>query len=501
MKKLFLVFIALVLAASVLAGCGFRGRQNSGDTASNDLQEGYDPFGGKDNTDENFQRVKYDLGGRIIRIVNEQGNTGNASDYDHTPRLEKQPIRYYSMIDTQEFYNCQFQYLMLPAEQAAENLKVNHMAGTAEYDAYYLRGEQILPELINGNFCLALSDYYAFDKDPAWTNAHVRDMGWWNGVKYSMLMDAPNYGYAMWYNKALLAKYNLQDPWTHIGPDTWNWQTFRDYCVKATKRVPGNPSESFYGFSSETPGQTFIVSNGGTIVDIVGGKATLVYDTPEAIEALEYLVGLVGKDKVMPATAEIQALPGINQGVLPEYGAMATGHVLFFNYMMGYCGFLEKSGLDAKDIGVIYVPKGPKASTYRISSPTQPGQYVIPATLRASDREMVVAALQDNFAYWSKNKQSYTPLEDGYQNAFNDDWAINLYGKNRTDDHLRQIFMENGALTVYTLEYNFANNYDTVREVVKVFDTIFRGESNVKTALAVNKSSIQALIDAAASVK
>jgi len=83
-----------------------------------------------------------------------------------------------------------------------------------------------------------------------------------------------------------------------------DWETLRDYSLKLTKR-DGNTT-TVAGFSIPTTNgwtlfQSFVLQNGGKIID--AETNTPLFNSPEAIEATEFLVDLVKEGTSIPSDA------------------------------------------------------------------------------------------------------------------------------------------------------------------------------------------------------
>jgi multiple sugar transport system substrate-binding protein len=86
-------------------------------------------------------------------------------------------------------------------------------------------------------------------------------------------------------------------------PQTWSWEEFRTDAIKLT-----HDDQRGLGIDPRIIRVApFIWSAGGDLVDDVESPTHFTLDTPEARHALEYLVGLVRKDKVVPTEAEVSA--------------------------------------------------------------------------------------------------------------------------------------------------------------------------------------------------
>lgn len=101
-----------------------------------------------------------------------------------------------------------------------------------------------------------------------------------------------------YYNKDLFEKAGLEHP-----PADWTWDDFRDYAVALTDgKVHGLGIEP--NVIRLAP---FIWSNGGELVDDLDAPTRFTLEDPASREALEFIVGLVRDDKVVPTLEELEA--------------------------------------------------------------------------------------------------------------------------------------------------------------------------------------------------
>lgn len=118
---------------------------------------------------------------------------------------------------------------------------------------------------------------------------------------------------AMWYNKELFDEAGVDHPpakWE----DAWTWDEYLEAAQKLTKERPDGRKQ--YGTlvdkNFETCWGTFVWSNGGDVMNEDKTKTTL--DSPEAMEAIQFIVDLVQKYNISPEpgdpSAFVEGAPG-----------------------------------------------------------------------------------------------------------------------------------------------------------------------------------------------
>lgn len=102
----------------------------------------------------------------------------------------------------------------------------------------------------------------------------------------------------VYYNKTLFQKAGLRRP-----PDDWTWEEFRDYGIALT----GGDVDGIGIEPSVIRAAPFVWSNGGEVVDDTEAPSRFVLDEAPAMEALEFIVGLVRRDRVVPTEEDVTA--------------------------------------------------------------------------------------------------------------------------------------------------------------------------------------------------
>lgn len=207
------------------------------------------------------------------------------------------------------------------------------------------------PLIAKGEF-IDLKPY--IDTVPAMLDDAIYDQVFWGPAK--MLGDARmislpigGEGMNLFYNKNLLDAASVAYP-----TDDLTWDDFRAAARQLTK-TEGDQTTQF-GASLGTlmawwAWPTLLVGKGVDIVDSHTKPTKCTLDTPEAIEALQFLQDLVYKDKVAPTPAQATVLA--DQG-----GDFGSGKVAL--YVDGAWDVVSFRGIDRFKWDISLLPKGPK---------------------------------------------------------------------------------------------------------------------------------------------
>ena len=153
-----------------------------------------------------------------------------------------------------------------------------------------------------------------FDLSDVWEGSLLA--GKYEGSYYAIPMDVNNQ--AIFYNKTIFDEVGISVP-----DETWTWDIFRDACMKLTKDTSGTGRIDQYGFSMSLywePLSSWIWNNGGDWFNEDGTKCTV--NSPETIEAFQFLADLMLKDEVMPSPTRQTAM-GISGNQLFMTGRIA----------------------------------------------------------------------------------------------------------------------------------------------------------------------------------
>ena len=132
------------------------------------------------------------------------------------------------------------------------------------------------------------------------------DLWRWKGKYYGVPFLGIRIAY---YNRSLVQQVGgrpLPATWRDAG---WSWEAFLDICGRVTQRQ--GTTATRWGAdlgTSRRDWQPWVWSNGGDLFNAEGTKQLL--DEPPAVEALQFLAGLIHKHRVAPAADELKAQGG-----------------------------------------------------------------------------------------------------------------------------------------------------------------------------------------------
>ncbi len=128
--------------------------------------------------------------------------------------------------------------------------------------------------------------------------------------------------YTLFYNKALFDAEGLPYP----GTESWTWDDYLAAVKALTKDLDGNGTPDQWGCIIDFWGARlypWLWSNGADLMD--SSLETCTIDSPEAVEALQFLVDLRHKYKVAPATTSTERNEGLNSFARGNVGMYMSG--------------------------------------------------------------------------------------------------------------------------------------------------------------------------------
>ena len=115
-----------------------------------------------------------------------------------------------------------------------------------------------------------------------------------DGVQYGFPVDAPNQ--QLFYNKTIFDNAGVDTPSPDWTDDSWNWEAFLDTAKSVTDKDNG-----IWGWQVKTGFRAWwiwVTANGGSFFNEAGTECVL--NSPEAVEAFQFLADLIHVHEVAP---------------------------------------------------------------------------------------------------------------------------------------------------------------------------------------------------------
>lgn len=350
------MLLAIMLFVFTIAGCSGGSSQENGSNDSNKAaQQEPAKEDGKEAEKEQAaapEEQKIDLGGDTIKIGVWYDDADPRQSKDKSPGEEEQ----IKLIDAVEKkYNCKIEFVKFgDYNKYVENFTTTSLSGTPFADIVLLELFWAFPTLANKDFIVPVDDKLDLN-DPKYIG-WMKNGGSFKGKQYGMTDSSPS-PYGIFYNKTLVKKLGLEDPFELQQKGEWTWEKFRDFAKKATKDTNGDGKTDIYGIAGaygkiNSFTEQIIYSNNGRVDKDAGGNMKFSLDGENAVEALQFVSDLYNKDKSI-----MQPIPeDANKEFVAGKGVMYGG----FSWELG--GLLDN--MKNQELGFVFFPKGPKSDKY-----------------------------------------------------------------------------------------------------------------------------------------
>ncbi len=298
------------------------------------------------------EEPKIDLGGDTIKIGVWYDDADPRQVKEKGPAEEEQ----IKLIDeVEKKYNCKIEFVKFgDYGKYVENFTTTSLSGTPFADIVLLELFWAFPTLANKDFIQPVDDKLDLN-DPKYID-WMKKGGSFKGKQYGMTDSSPS-PYGIFYNKTLVKKLGLEDPYELQQKGEWTWDTFRDFAKKATKDTNGDGKTDIYGIAGaygkiNSFTEQLIYSNKGSVDKDAEGNIKFSLNSENSMEALQFVSDLYNKDKSI-----MQPIPeDASKEFVAGKGVMYGG----FSWELG--GLLDN--MKNQEIGYVFFPKGPKSDKY-----------------------------------------------------------------------------------------------------------------------------------------
>ncbi|RED55208.1 ABC transporter substrate-binding protein [Cohnella phaseoli] len=372
-----------------------------------------------------------DLKGRTIRIGQWWGMENYLSEEEK--ELQKK---------AEEKFNVKIEYVTVPFGEIQSRIITTSVAGQPFADIIMIPLEWSIPKMVSEGYIRNIDDLVDM-ADPNW-NSIMLKYGKYNGKQYSFT-DKDNNGHGFFYNKTLIQRNGLEDPYELQERGEWTWDKFLEMAKAVTKDGVFGVSEYDAPSSLAIP---FIYSNNAAVTK----DDQITYDAPEALEAIQFVSDLYNVHKVVG-------------------GKWAEGTTLFYpGYRWAAYDF---NGSMADDWGYVFFPKGPNADN-----------YVVPTTINMWHLMADVENPREVMAVW---KELYErDIEKGFDAVIR---AEEANFRNQEGLNTLRKMLGNGTVLQFFAYEGFSNYFN------EAINNIMAGKGTPSSELARIKPLTQAAID------
>lgn len=391
---------------------------------------------------------EFDLGGQTITVV-------AAVDKLEGSRNEGR------VAEAEELFNCKLESLVLPVDTIVESMVTRLISGDSEYDVWGIDNDNFF-DLVGRDALLpinsVLGDSY-FDEARKYADPAIRHFTVGGNIYVASSFETLPNGATTWFafNKEIVEAEGLPDPYELYEAGEWNWDNFRDMCVRATKDLDGDGTPDQYGTQGLAV-WAYIVCSNGTNLFVPGPDGRMLYNwnSEPVLEAIQFGRQLAYVDQVNTS------------------GGFDQGTVLFAYQATWQLDGLKTSGMN---YGLIPFPKGPSADGYTMYTGFC-GGLGLPAN---SAEPQAVAAVMD-YLFYPDDFQSYLDERN---------WTmINDYCLDRQSARIFTEFLPEFNRTGQILNYSLSS-----QEVFDAYSAAMLGEKTPAEAMNEVAAQGQAYLD------
>ena len=275
--------------------------------------------------EEPKQEESMDFGGKPLRIGQWWGMDAYLNDEEK--ELQKK---------VEEKYNTKIEYVTVADTTA--RLITSSVAGEPFADIVMIPFANAFPKLVIEGYVQPIDESMDVNNPAFGKNPVTMTNGKYQGKQYGVTLPYTE-SHGLYYDKTMLTKMGLPDPYELQEKGEWTWDKFLDIL----KKVKANGKKPLYVDSPQLLASSLIATNEGQIEDDSTNKITL--DEPNAMEALQFFSDLYNVHKVVDAESNF-----------------GSGEEAFVNgYRWDNLGYVKPK---PNDIGYVFFPKGPKAKEY-----------------------------------------------------------------------------------------------------------------------------------------
>lgn len=389
MKKFLKLFSVLMVLNIILSFSGCSKNKNT-----------------KDDKVTSFSENNVDLKGRTVTIgvpsewYIPQEDDSNYNQYWSEYMKHVNKVRLAREKEAEEKFNCNIEWKVVNRNTILSDLQ----SGNNIPDILVFGSSSGLLDLISENLILPLDDYIDFDSG-LYSNS-VQKSTLWQGKHYGISSDFMHTGQVMTYNKTMIQNAGLTDPYELMKTDQWTWESFLDMLKQLTVKDESNPSNTVWGMVDSdfrTVYINFIYSNGGDFIGENNGKFELMIDSPETLEAINFVTDLYENYQVL--------FNNLGSGNNRRQGAdiFRSGKAAFYGGNITNTRSNNESNYPQFETGIVAYPKGPSASGYTAYHDAGSNIFCIPATTKQPEK--IANVLYCLLSIYDSTKSDYIDYE------------------------------------------------------------------------------------------
>lgn len=365
--------------------------------------------------------------------------------------------------------NCTITYNFYDPVSGFDTIFPELMAGEKVSDILFT-AFHALGSYINSDMLVDLQEMPGVNLNAKYWNQAITKASTMNGKTWATCNDMQyldNRVGGVFYNRTLVNKLGLTDPYDLVKNDQWTFDKFREMALAATKdNGDGNWTDAdTYGFVGVNLGVNFYFAGGNRVTNVVDGKMKFTMNTPQALETINFFQKLRWNDGVFFQLPE-------GENWMKWHNMFSEGKSLFLICTISEAEYLREM---EDEFGWVPMPKGPQATSY--AAPIEWNSAVMSILKTNTDLDKtgpVVEAL----AYLGHRI---------HESAAEELYEILLNGDEKSKE-MHELTLENQVFDVYQT--------NVVPQIVNCFNEVLEAQNNDPAAtIQSNEEAIQISID------
>ncbi len=299
------------------------------------------------------------LNGRIIKIAYTDW-LGDKSFQTETGKYLLKRIN-----DIQKVYNCNIQ---VSGIVDYNEVWASIASGSPGFDIFDGGGPHFIATYMKGKMLQPL-DGLGIDFNDAKYDKLVTDALTFGGKHYGLqrlLQGQEKIGtqWVMLYNKKLLKNSGINDDLYAIQKNgNWTWDKFEEYAIKITKDTNNDGKPDIWGIADNQFQlySALVLSNNDDWISYINGEYKFTAGNANAMQALTFYQKLSVTDKILKVTNDSETFTDIK-----DFRNGKIGFIVDFVNRLWTPSYYQ--GM-SDDYGILYMPKGPKATDYVAPNP------------------------------------------------------------------------------------------------------------------------------------
>ena len=377
--------------------------------------------GSSSRTTQTTQPSKRNLGGMHV-LIGTWGNS-NYNPFTDTPGTEGGIRTLAWRKSMMEEYNFTMELKSLGPVGDIQQLAIaSIMAGDPAASVFTFQTNWVLP-MVRQGLLYPISDNTVVDfRNPKPAQDSVLATEWSGSTVDTFTFNGKGYAASigmdtgaceiLWFNKRLFREAGLDPdlPYNMQKDGTWTWDNFLDICRRLTRDTNNDGIIDVYALADSRILDYFLgplaLSNGASYIDKDStGRFVLGATRPEFLEALQFYLRLQNEGYIQPMPQGVAWTYGIDQFTL--------GNVAMLGCELWIRADVDNNMQD--DWGIVFFPKGPRASNYRVYS--RDNVYVVPATFNAAQVDNILFAMDLWYSRLPENVAASVPPYGWYRDS------------------------------------------------------------------------------------